>query len=414
MQANIPEGYTQTEVGVIPSHWEVKEFGELVAIRKQKIDPKKAGLQAFCIELEHIKQGSGQLLGYTDTTNSSSIKAIFYKDDILFGKLRAYLRKYWLADRNGVASTEIWPLVVRTNFALPEYIYQCIQTDGFIEAASMAYGTHMPRTDWNVIKTYRVSLPPLTEQKAIAQSLSDVDALITECDRLITKKRNAKQGMMQQLLTGKKRLPGFSGEWELKKFDNLTKLITCGLAATPKYVREEIGKPFLSAQNVRNGKVVYDNYRFISYELFDQITKYSKPQKGDLLYTRVGAGIGEAGVIEDNFEFGIYVSLTLIRTDENQLHNYFLLHLLNSPTYKSIAKNGQFAGGGVQNLNVQIVKEFSIFLPPLPEQQAIAQVVSDMDAEITALEQKRDKYKAIKQGMMQELLTGKTRLIGSY
>lgn len=201
-------------------------------------------------------------------------------------------------------------------------------------------------------------------------------------------------------------------DWDVKKFDNLTKLITCGIAATPKYVREEIGKPFLSAQNVRNGKVIYDNYRFISHELFNQITKYSKPQKGDLLYTRVGAGIGEAGVIEDDFEFGIYVSLTLIRTEKNQLHNYFLLYLLNSPIYKSIAKNGQFAGGGVQNLNVQIVKEFSIPLPPLPEQKAIAQSLSDVDALITALERLITKKRNTKQGTMQQLLTGKKRLPG--
>ncbi|MGI2905641.1 restriction endonuclease subunit S [Tolypothrix sp. VBCCA 56010] len=300
------------------------------------------------------------------------------------------------------------------NHCLPLFYYYYFRSPtGRLGIQSIITGAGQKGIRGSELAKVIVYHPPVTEQKAIAQSLSDVDALITECDRIITKKRNTKQGTMQELLTGKKRLPGFSGEWEVKKFDNLTKLITCGLAATPKYVREEIGKPFLSAQNVRNGKVVYDNYRFISYELFDQITKYSKPQKGDLLYTRVGAGIGEAGVIEDNFEFGIYVSLTLIRTDKNQLHNYFLLHLLNSPTYKSIAKNGQFAGGGVQNLNVQIVKEFSISLPPLPEQKAIAQILSDMDTEIAALEQKRDKYKAIKQGMMQELLTGKTRLVDS-
>ncbi len=145
---------------------EVKEFGDLVVVRKQKIDPRKEGTQPFCIELEHIKQGGGQLIGYTETTSSSSIKAIFCKDDILFGKLRAYLRKYWLADRDGVASTEIWPLVARFDVALPEYIYQLIQTDGFIESASMAYGTHMPRTDWNVIKHLFYSPSPSLRTKS--------------------------------------------------------------------------------------------------------------------------------------------------------------------------------------------------------------------------------------------------------
>lgn len=201
-------------------------------------------------------------------------------------------------------------------------------------------------------------------------------------------------------------------DWGVEKFNEVTNLITCGLAATPKYVKEEAGKPFLSAQNVRNGRVVYENYRYISNELFDQITKHNKPEKGDLLYTRVGAGIGEAGVIEDDFEFGIYVSLTLIKTDNRYLHNNFLLHLLNSPRYKFLAKNGQFAGGGVQNLNVQIVRQFLIPLPSLPEQKVIAGVLSDADALISTLEKLIAKKRNIKQGTMQQLLTGKKRLPG--
>ena len=118
-------------------------------------------------------------------------------------------------------------------------------------------------------------------------------------------------------------------DWEVKKFIEVTKVITCGLAATPKYVDESLGKPFLSAQNVQKGKVTYEKHKFIPKELFDQITKHNKPERGDLLYTRVGAGIGEAGVIEDDYEFGIYVSLTLIKVNEKHLQNYYLLHLLN-------------------------------------------------------------------------------------
>lgn len=201
-------------------------------------------------------------------------------------------------------------------------------------------------------------------------------------------------------------------DWEVKKFVDITEVLTCGLAATPKYVNESIGKPFLSAQNVQKGKVVYDKYRFIPKELYEQITKHNKPEIGDLLYTRVGAGIGEAGVIEDDFKFGIYVSLTLIRADKGQLHNYYLLYLLNSPKYKFLAKNGQFAGGGVQNLNVQIVREFLIPLPSVKEQAAIAAVLSDTDALIESLEKLITKKRAIKQGAMQQLLTGKKRLPG--
>ena len=198
--------YKRTEVGVIPGDWQVKLFGDIVSIRKQKFDPHRMGAYSFCIELEHIGQGSGQILGSGEAIVGSSIKVLFRKNDVLFGKLRAYLRKYWLADRDGVASTEIWPLVANTQLTSAQYVFLLVQTEGFIEAASIAYGTHMPRSDWNIIKNYFVALPSLPEQCSIAEVLSDMDAEITALERKRHKTRLLKQGMMQELLTGKTRL----------------------------------------------------------------------------------------------------------------------------------------------------------------------------------------------------------------
>jgi len=212
---------------VIPEDWDVKKFGDIVSIRKQKHDPRKEGNNDFCIELEHIGQGNGCLLGSTETTINSSIKAVFKKDDVLFGRLRAYLRKYWMANRDGVSSTEIWPLIVNSDLSISEYVFQIVQTSRFINSASEAYGTHMPRTDWNVMKNFLIATPPsIEEQSAIATTLSDTDALIEHLEKLIAKKKAIKQGAMQQLLTGKKRLPGFSGEWEVEKIKNISSITT--------------------------------------------------------------------------------------------------------------------------------------------------------------------------------------------
>lgn len=199
-------------------------------------------------------------------------------------------------------------------------------------------------------------------------------------------------------------------EWDLQLFSKLTDTITCGVAATPDYVAESVGKPFLSAQNVRKGKVDYTKHNFISAPLFEQLTKHNKPKKRDILYTRVGAGIGEAAVIPDNFEFAIYVSLTLIKVKHGVLNPYFTAHLLNSDKFRFLAKNGQFAGGGVQNLNVEVVRSFLIPLPPYNEQTAIANALSDVDALIAELEKLIAKKQAIKTATMQQLLTGRTRL----
>ncbi len=132
--------------------WEVKRFGEIATPRKERIDPRKAGAQEFCVELEHIEQGSGRLVGNTSAGDQSSLKSTFQVGDVLFGKLRAYLRKYWLSDRLGVCSTEIWALMANRRLVTPEFLFQLVTVDQFIEAASTAYGTHMPRSDWNVVK----------------------------------------------------------------------------------------------------------------------------------------------------------------------------------------------------------------------------------------------------------------------
>lgn len=195
-------------------------------------------------------------------------------------------------------------------------------------------------------------------------------------------------------------------DWEIKRFEDVTEAITCGIAATPKYVSRAIGKPFLSASNVQNGRVETDELKYISIDLYNQITKNNKPEKGDVLYTRVGAGIGEAGVIEVTFDFAIYVSLTLIKP-KKILNSYFLKSLLNSTYYQLLAKRDQFAGGGVQNLNVAVVKSFPIPLPTPQEQTVIATALSDADALITSLEKLIAKKRNIKQGAMQELLKPK-------
>jgi type I restriction enzyme, S subunit len=186
--------------------WTVREFGEMVLPRLERVDPIRNGGQEFCVELEHIEPGTGRLVGNSAPGPQSSAKAVFRKDDILFGRLRAYLRKYWLAERDGVCSTEIWVLTARWPIAVPEFVYQLVQTDRFMEKASSAYGTHMPRSDWNVVKKYEVDVPPVKEQRAIAAILSDMDAEIASLEHKLSKARDIREGMSQEVLTGRIRL----------------------------------------------------------------------------------------------------------------------------------------------------------------------------------------------------------------
>lgn len=168
-------------------------------------------------------------------------------------------------------------------------------------------------------------------------------------------------------------------DWGIKKLDEVCELITCGVAARPDYVDE--GIPFLSAKNVKEGQIVWSGYNCISEKTHKELTKNNKPLVGDILYTRVGS-YGEAAVIEDNYEFSVFVSLTLIKVDKNVLNNYFLKHYLNSDFVKRLAKKS-ISGSGVGNLNVGTVREFPIFLPPLSEQQ---EIVSILDTAFESIE----------------------------
>lgn len=186
--------------------WEVKRFAEMAQPRTQRLDPRRTNVHTFCIELENIEQRTGRLLGYNCTSPLSSIKTVFQAGDVLFGKLRAYLRKYWLANHDGICSTEIWALASNSRLIIPEFLFQVVTTDQFIDVASTAYGTHMPRSEWNLVKNLEVTIPLLDEQTAIAAVLSDMDAEISALEQRLSKTRALKQGMMQELLTGRTRL----------------------------------------------------------------------------------------------------------------------------------------------------------------------------------------------------------------
>ncbi len=198
--------YKHTEVGEIPEDWEVCPFGQLVNIRNDKVNPALVDPSTPCVELENIGQGTGQLTGYSLAEQSTSIKYRFLESDVLYGRLRAYLRKFWFAEFNGICTTEIWPLKPVGEQMRSEYLFQVVQTDRFNEAASMTYGTHMPRTDWSVISNLLIPVPDPSEQCAIAEVLSDMDAEIDALEKRRAKLRDIKQGMMQELLTGRIRL----------------------------------------------------------------------------------------------------------------------------------------------------------------------------------------------------------------
>lgn len=394
------QAYKQTEVGLIPEDWVVKEFGEICYPSKARINPVTSSENYKCIELEHLSQGSGILLGFAYSQDLKSQKSIFEKGDVLFGKLRPYLRKYLLADFDGVCTTEIWVLKSEKETS-SRFLYQLVQSDKIIEAANLSTGTKMPRAEWKTVSETKIPIPTKAEQTAIATALSDADALISSLSTLIAKKRMIKQGAMQQLLQPKE-------GWEVKILGEASEIARGG---SPRPIEEYLtnqtdGINWIKIGDVGKGaKYIKTTDEKIKPEGISR-SRYVK--EGDFLLSN-SMSFGRPYILKTNG--CIHDGWLVIQNYQDNFDSDFLYYVLGSEfvlnQYKAMA-----SGSSVLNLNKEIVKRVYINCPKNKEEQTrIATILSDMDAEIAALEAKLEKYKKVKLGMMQNLLTGKIRLM---
>ena len=254
----------------------------------------------------------------------------------------------------------------------------------------------------NAFRTTPVVLPPLFEQEAIAEALSDADALIESLEQLLTKKRQIKKGAMQELLTGKKRLPGFSGEWKVKKISEV---------ATDCSEKNSLAEalPVLTCSK-HLGFV--DSLTYFKNQVFSKdLSGYKIIRRGQIGYPANHIEEGSIG-LQDLYDVSLVSPIYVVCSPKEGTSSYFLHRLLKLDSYRqefAIATTSSVDRRG--SLRWPAFSEIAVNLPHIKEQRAIATVLSAMDAEIAALESKLVKARQIKQGMMRELLTGRIRLI---
>lgn len=273
--------------------------------------------------------------------------------------------------------------------------------------------TGVPQLTAPQISNYLIPVPPEPEQRAIAEALSDVDGLLNALEALIAKKRAIKQATMQQLLTGKTRLPGFSGAWETKQLGEIGEISGAG-------VNKKIN---VNEESVRlvNYLDVYNKTFIYSKDLMHQVSarpgqiRRCAVEKGDIFFTpssEVPDDIGCSAVAMEDIPDGVYsyhVVRLRLKTDWDI---FFRAYIFNTKEFLDQASRQCDGSGTRYVISLPKFRAMTVRFPPtIEEQRAIGAVLSDMDAEIAALEQRRDKTIAIKQGMMQQLLTGKVRLV---
>jgi type I restriction enzyme S subunit len=261
-----------------------------------------------------------------------------------------------------------------------------------------------------IVKLIPIVLPPTKEeQTAIATALSDMDALLDGLDRLITKKRNLKQAAMQQLLTGKTRLAGFEGEWSKVKIGQKIDLLTGFPFPSSKY--SETGIRLLRGSNIKRGNTDWTN-DIVQYwpEMTTDLKNFALKEK-DIVIAMDGSLVGRSFAQISEADLPALLLQRVARIRSTQVDINYLKEWVCSEFF-TIHCDAVKTVTAIPHISPHDIKSFQIYLPPTKDEQAaIAAVLADMDAEIAALEQRRTKTRDIKQGMMQELLTGRTRLV---
>jgi len=423
-------GYKQTEVGVIPADWDAKEIGDSIDLLTGFPFPSsgysKSGIRL--LRGSNVKRGktdwSDDITQYWPSATQDITRYELREGDLVIamdGSLVGRSSAQLAADDLPALLLQRVARIRSTNRLDVSYLTAFVGGDWFIKHSdAVKTVTAIPHISPADIRGFTIPVPSsIEEQRAIATALSDVDALLAAQDKLIAKKRDIKQAAMQQLLTGKQRLPGFSGGWEVKTLGDLF-TFSGGYSASRDQLSVE-GHCYLhygdihgSSKTSIDTEVDYQDIPKLDIPL-KQVSTKSLLKDGDVVF--VDASEDDEGtskhvvvVNKSNLPFisGLHTIVAKSKTDE-------LAHEYRHYCFQTQAIRQQFlfyaVGTKVSGISKTNMPKLTLPVPSIPEQTAIAIVLSDMDADLAALEQQRDKTRAVKQGMMQELLTGRIRLV---
>ena len=410
----IRAGYKQTEVGVIPEDWDIHTIGDsmrlingrafkpedwkdngLPIIRIQNLNDANSTFNYFTglVEDRHRIEAGDLLFAWSGTTGSSFGARLW---DGPTGVLNQHIFKV-LPHHKGLTRDYAFLVLCKVQESIEK------QAHGF-----KASFVHVKKSD---LVGIQLPLPPSkAEQEAIAEALSDADALIESLEQLLAKKRHLKQGAMQELLTGKKRLPGLSGKWELKAIASFSAFVTKGATPTTYgFDWTDDGVRFLRSECVSSNGLDLTQSMFISEAAHATLSR-GEVCDGDILMTITG-NVGRVVRLPANFGIAnINQHIARIRINVPNVSSDFVFHYLSQATIRAnyaLITTGQ----AYPQISLKQVRETLVPLPSISEQTAIASALSDMDAEIAELETQLAKTHALKQGMMQKLLTGEIRLV---
>lgn len=417
----VTPGYKQTDVGVIPEDWDAGGLGRFWSVTDCK--HVTAAFVPDGFPVASIREVQSR---FVDLRNAKRTTAHFY--ELLIEGGRKPRPGDLLLSRNATVGEVAQVTESHPPFAMGQDV--CLlrkkssdHSSEFLQAvfespvistqlANLMVGSTFKRANVEQIRNLDVPMPPAPEQRAIAAALSDMDALLSGFDRLIAKKRDLKQAAMQQLLTGQTRLPGFQGEWAVKRLGELGTTYA-GLTGKSKSDFGTGTAKYVTFVNVMANTVI-DHRAFEAVSVAPPESQ-NRVERGDLLFNGSSETPEEVALcaLVNQDERDLYLNSFCFGfrpRPESELDGLFLTYYVRSSEGREIMK--ALAQGSTRyNLSKRALLAAKVKLPSFDEQTAISAVLADMDSELAALEARRDKTRAVKQGMMQELLTGRTRLV---
>jgi len=388
-----------------PESWRLVELGEVCELPKRHVQPSEFSKHDYYVGLEHIEGDRGRILTYESVAkaNLKSSKFPFDESCVLYGKLRPYLNKVALPDRDGLCSTDILPLRPDQELLLKEFLFYFLRTRFFVETAtSKSTGANLPRITPSSLVRIAVPLPSLDVQRRVVGILQLVDRLRNKRDQANKLTNKVIESIFLKMFGDPATNPK---GWPVQKLGSVCSKVTDGTHITPKYVVS--GVPFLSVKDVRNGYLDFSDTKFISQQEHQDLTRRNKPEFGDVLYTKVGS-VGIAALVNERRDFSIFVSVALLKPIVEIVDPKFLTAMLNTRYVRSQASR-RVKGIGVPDLHLVEIKDFDIIVPSLQDQKRFVRAVDRVEKMRSHQEESTQRINELFHSLMDKAFRGELK-----
>ncbi len=413
--------FKETEIGLIPAEWDIVPLGNLCQRGRESVDPQEIPSTPY-VSLGHMDSGDPKLRDWGSSTEVKSSKRRFEPGDVLYGKLRPYLDKAVLAEMEGVCSTDVLVFESKPDRTVPGFLVHLLHTNRFLNyAISTTSGTNLPRTRWTSLRNFKVALPPLPEQRRIAEALRTIQEAIAAQEDVIAAARELKRSLMERLFTygpGSEPAPtketdfgSVPASWDIEVLDECAYIQTGAAKGRRLDEAETINVPYLRVANVQDGFLDLEEIKYIPIRKSER-ERYSL-QPGDVVLTEGGDfdKLGRGFIWHNQIPNCIHQNhIFAVRVNQEVLSPEYLGYLVQSEYAKAYFLSVAHRTTNLACINKTKLGAFPVLIPSPEDQTDIVKSLQAADAKITAEEQRKAALESVFQSTLQQLMTGQIRV----